>query len=175
MLSFFLEILKISVPALIVAGTVYFLLNRFTNSQYALRLLDIQQQNSKTTLPLKLQAYERLSLLCDRISVASLLNRLRTQGSTVGELKLAMLIALQQEWEHNVTQQIYVSENLWNILKVARDNSSELITKAAEGLDTKADSMELARTLFNFLEQNPAADASLTAQMAIRQEVTTIL
>jgi hypothetical protein len=173
-MTFLLELLKISIPAIVVGGTVWMMLKQYFQSQYQLRLLEHKKQNSETTLPLRLQAYERLSLLCERISIPNLLARLGTDGVTVNDLRTAMLIAIRQEFEHNITQQIYVSENLWSIVKVARDNTAEIVHLIAQKLDPKADVSVYITALFEFLESQQA-DSLLTAQMAIRQEATQVM
>jgi hypothetical protein len=173
-MTFLLELLKISIPAIVVGGTVWMMLKQYFQSQYQLRLLEQKKQNSETTLPLRLQAYERLSLLCERISIPNLLARLGTDGVTVNDLRTAMLIAIRQEFEHNITQQIYVSENLWSIVKVARDNTAEIVHLIAQKLDPKADVSVYIAALFEFLESQEA-DSLLTAQMAIRQEATQVM
>ena len=173
-MTFLLELLKISIPAIVVGGTVWMMLKQYFQSQYQLRLLENKKQNGETTLPLRLQAYERLSLLCERISIPNLLARLGTDGVTVNDLRTAMLIAIRQEFEHNITQQIYVSENLWSIVKVARDNTAEIVHLIAQKLDPKADVSVYIAALFEFLESQQA-DSLLTAQMAIRQEATQVM
>ena len=125
------------------------------------------------TLHLRLAAYERLLILCERIAIPNLIARLRTEGGTSGELRLAMLIAIQQEFEHNVTQQIYVSENLWAILQAARNNTAEIINLVAAKTDVRADQTELIRQMTQFFSEN--TDNSLeTAQNAIRQEAALV-
>lgn len=134
----------------------------------------IQLEKSKSTTPMRFQACERLILLCERISIPNLIMRLRTEGSLANDLRLAMLIAIQQEFEHNVTQQIYVSENLWNILRIARDNTAEIINIAAEKVEPKADSNALISEIFKILTEQQG-DSLLKAQAAIRQEATALL
>ena len=110
-------------------------------------------------------------LLCERISIPNLVSRLRTEGATVNDLRMAMIIAIQQEFEHNTTQQLYVSDKLWNILIVTRNNTADIVNVVAQKLDDKADSDVLINALFTFLsEQN--SDSITKAQAAIRQEVS---
>ena len=134
----------------------------------------MQLEKSKLTMSMRFQACERLILLCERISIPNLIMRLRTEGSSANDLRLAMLIAIQQEFEHNVTQQIYVSENLWNILKIARDNTAEIINIAAEKVELKADSNALISEIFKILTEQQG-DSLSKAQAAIRQEATALL
>jgi hypothetical protein len=174
MKTFLIELVKIAIPALVVGGTVWAMLRQYFRSQHQLRLLEIQKQSAETTLPLRLQAYERLALLCERISIPSLISRLKTDGVTVNDLKTAMLIAIGQEFEHNITQQIYISENLWNILKVARDNTAEMVHIASQKLDPKADVHVYIKALAELLDQQQT-DSLVTAQMAIRKEASLLV
>ena len=158
MIESLIEILKYSVPALIVFATVYYLFRNFLLQQYQLEALKQRQNMNKDIIPLKLQAYERLIMVCERISVDNLAYRLSNTDMGVKELKNAMLIAIQQEYEHNITQQVYVSENLRKILKLAKDQMQDVISRTegntpAEFItniyknisETKADPISYAR------------------------------
>lgn len=152
-LSVILEIIKITVPALIVFFTVHTLLKQYLENQYKLRMVEFKQSQQKTTVPLRLQAYERLSLFCERISIPGLVLRLRTEGMTARELRLSMMIAIQKEFEHNITQQVYVSDNLWKIVSIARDDVLNVINLVFSQTDPHADARAYSNDLFNFLEQ----------------------
>ncbi len=167
-------------PILILTGMgvlAYFMLKYWREQKAqsnSLRWQQLQIEKSKTTLPLRLQAYERLTLLCERITIPNLIKRLRTEGALANDLHLALLIGIQQEFEHNVTQQIYVSENLWNILKIARNNTAEIINIASEKLDPKADSNTLINEIFTLLSEQKG-DSLAKAQAAIRQEAAGLI
>lgn len=159
-----------------VTTAVWWLMKFYFDKKYQLALHLQQAQKPTTTNPtlhLRLAAYERLLILCERITIPNLISRLRTEGGTVGELRLAMLIAIQQEFEHNVTQQIYVSENLWAILQAARNNTAEIINLVASKTDSRAEQTEFIRQMTQFFSEN--SDNSLeTAQNAIRQEAASV-
>ena len=110
-LEVMLEIIKITIPALVVFFTVYTLLKQFMEGQYKTQMLQFKQNQHKTTIPLRLQAYERLSLFCERISIPNLVLRLRNENMTAAELRMALMLGIQHEFEHNITQQVYVSTN----------------------------------------------------------------
>ena len=84
-LSVILELVKITVPALIVFLTVYYLMKHFLENQYQVKMLECKQNQQNTTIPLRLQAYERLSLFCERISIPSLVLRVRGEGMPASE------------------------------------------------------------------------------------------
>ena len=168
-LSALFEILKFTVPALIVYFVVRGLFKEFLQGQQQIRLLEMQQQRTDTTLPMRLQAYERLSLFCERIGVPNLLLRLRTEDMQAGALRLAMLMAVQQEFEHNLTQQVYVSEALWDIIQLARTQTTDLIVTAAENINPEDPAEQLVKALFAESERRNVTPL-LTAQKAIKKE-----
>lgn len=172
--EFILEIIKIAVPALIVFFTVYQLSKQFFEKQYQLKALEYKQKQTSTTVPMKLQAYERLSMFCERIAIPSLLLRLRTENQSAAALRVSMLLAIQQEFEHNITQQLYVSKNLWEIIKFARDETVVTINGIAEKVAPDAEGKELAGTLLNYLstQEGSVLDKAL---IAIKKEAGLIL
>lgn len=169
MLNFIAIVLFIAVFA-VAAYFIFSLTKQYFNNRYQAQLIDLQQQRAQPTLPLRLQACERLILLCERISIPNLISRLRTEGASVNDLRLAMIIAIQQEFEHNITQQLYVSENLWNIIIIARNNTADIVNMVAQKVDAQADSSVLINELFKFLGEQ-SSDSIAKAQAAIRQEV----
>ncbi|MEZ5058504.1 MAG: hypothetical protein R2879_15835 [Saprospiraceae bacterium] len=172
-LSVILEIIKITVPALIVFLTVYYLMKGFFENQRALKHLEIRQASQKQTIPLKLQAYERLALFCERIAIPNLLLRMREEGMTAKDLRISMLLAIQQEFEYNLTQQVYVSEQLWEIIKLARDETVNIVNEVCNELPKEADGRQLAGTLLNLLDgKSTGLDK---AQMAIKKEASLML
>ncbi len=172
-LSTLLEIVKLTVPALIVFLTVYYLLKQYLESQRQLKAMEIKKGQQETTLPLRLQAYERLSLFCDRISIPNLLLRWKKPGMTAAELKYALLLAIQQEYEHNITQQVYVSDQLWQIVKIARDDAVNFISLVADSVDSKARGEEFSEALIQYLStREMAVDKAL---IAIKREAGILL
>lgn len=172
-LSALFEILKFTIPALIVFWTVNSLLGQFLEGQNSMKMLELQRKKQDTTLPLRLQAYERLSLFCERISIPNLILRLRTEDMQSGALRYAMLMAIQQEFEHNITQQVYVSEKLWQIINLAKEDTMTLIGAIAETVDSKSNSKQLSDALINAI--NERRDYPLgTALTAIKKEASVL-
>jgi len=169
-MNFLLEILKFTIPALIVFFTAYFLLKTLLDERQRIDRMMLQQDAQKITLPLRLQAYERLTLLCDRASIHNTLLRIRTPGMRVGDLTGALLLAISQEFEHNTSQQLFVSETLWRIIAIAKDQTLTLVTTAAEGLDPHADAEELVSKIFALLEEQDGPTPLHRAIIAIRME-----
>jgi len=169
-----LEIIKITVPALVVFFTVYYLMKTYLDKQYQLKVLEFRQNQGNTTIPARLQAYERMSLFCERIAIPSLMLRLREEGQTNALLRMAMLLTIQQEFEYNVTQQVYVSEQLWQIIKISRDNTVMDINGLYEQVDPTGPSKELAVMLLSRSESQ-SSNSLNTALLAIKKEASILM
>lgn len=168
-LEVILEIIKITIPALIVFFTVYTLLKQYLASQYKERMLEFKQNQHNTTIPLRMQAYERLSLFCERISIPNLILRLRTDDMNAMELRMALMLGVQQEFEHNITQQVYVSDQLWQIVKIARDDTINIVNLVYNSIDPKADGKDYAGMMFNYLQSREMISTD-KALVAIKKE-----
>src|SRR5690349_12650340 len=114
-----LELLKIIVPTLIVAVGMYYLTTSYINRDYRHKLLELRMNNVKTTLPARLQAYERIILFLERITPSNMLIRLSGASMTAQEYHRLLLVEIRSEFEHNVTQQMYMSEQAWEQVKKA--------------------------------------------------------
>lgn len=129
-LTYILEIIKIALPAFIVFFTVYTLFKQFLEGQIKLKSLENQQNNTNHSFPAKIQAMERLVLLMERIRINNLLLRLDNGQLTPKELRAVMLLGIQQEFDHNVSQRLYVSEKLWEILTLTRFEITQIIAES---------------------------------------------
>lgn len=126
----------------------------------------IASQGDQGRQALQLQAYERLSLLLERIAVQNMLLRRPAGELSAQQYCASLLLTIREEFEHNVTQQVYVSDQLWQIILQARDNVSQLIVRAAEGAES---GKQVANRLLH-MSQNQPSDPIALAQRAIRQE-----
>ncbi|MCB0526851.1 MAG: hypothetical protein R2791_03865 [Saprospiraceae bacterium] len=165
-----LELLKYTIPGLVVFATAYYLLKLYLDDRLRTELAAQRSESMKITLPLRLQAYERLILLCDRVSIQNALLRIRMPGMTVGDLRGALLLAISQEFDHNTSQQLYVSDTLWKIITFARNETLSTVGETEPGLDPKADAGELVAALFRVLEEKGDSSPLQKAMVAIRTE-----
>jgi hypothetical protein len=156
------DILKITIPALIVFFTAWILLRNMIKNDQDKRRQELILQNSRTVTPIKLQAYERIVLFLERISLESLLLRVSTPDISAKQLHSAMLSAIRSEFEHNLSQQIYMSQQAWEVVRNARSNMIKLINSEAENLTPDATGMALSKKLLEKimeLEQEPTRAA----------------
>lgn len=168
-MEFFLDILKLTLPGLMVGATAYLLLKALLDERQRIDLSLLRNDAQKVTLPLRLSAYERLMLLCDRADVVNTMLRVRMPGMKVRELRGVLLMAINQEFEHNVSQQLYVSDTLWQIIRMAKNNTLALVTLTGPELDPNADSELLANALLKTVEEQTITPLQ-TAIMAVRTE-----
>jgi hypothetical protein len=150
------------VPAVLVLVTAFYLIRKFLDNQHKLRLIEARLQTQKDLLPLKLQAYERLTLFLERIAPNNLLGRVYQPGMTVREFHLELLSVIKQEFEHNVTQQIYVSPQAWHAVRRAREDVVRLINTSAAGADPQGKGAELNKRIFESIlseEEQPTQKA----------------
>jgi hypothetical protein len=143
----FYDILKITIPALLVLLTAWILLRNLMKNDQDKRRQEIVLQNSRTVTPIKLQAYERIVLFLERISLESLLVRVSTSGMTAAQLHSALLTTIRSEFEHNLSQQIYMSPQAWEVVRNARSNMIKIINSEFEKKPLPATSMEFSRRL----------------------------
>jgi hypothetical protein len=141
------DILKITIPALIVFFTSYFLLRNMIRNDQDKRRQELILQNGRTVMPIRLQAYERIILFLERISLESMLVRVNTREMTSGQLHSALLATIRSEFEHNLSQQIYMTQQAWEVVKNARSNMIKIINSEAEKMPANSTGMALSKKL----------------------------
>jgi hypothetical protein len=162
----FWEILKIVLPALIVFITAYFLFRDMLENDQRRREFEFRVLRTKEITPIKLQAYERLTLFLERISPESMLVRHSPHETTVAGYHEILLNIVRQEYEHNLSQQIYVSPLLWETIRGAKEKLITIINSSAEELDQKSPGYELSKKIFNnYLDEDPAPVALALADL----------
>lgn len=170
-----LEILKYIIPAFIVLFATTAIVRRFLNAENQKRQIDIFGKSQDITLPLRLQAYERLVLFLERMSPRNLIPRVYDSEMTVRDLQSAMITTIRSEYEHNLSQQIYVSKNAWETLKSAKEQEMAVINRISETLNPEASARELH---IRILEVIAHANTELPSEMAIQiltAEVKTVM
>lgn len=174
MMEILLELLKYTIPALVVFLTVYVMLRQYFNFEARAKELDFKAGHRNVTLPLRLQAYERLTVLCERISLPNLILRIRTNSMTASDLQIALQVAIRQELDHNVAQQMYVSPELWQIITLAKNDAINTVNHVAKQMPAGASGLDYSRELFRHLNEKDATGLD-QALLGIKKEVSTIL
>lgn len=147
-------------PAIIVGIIAYYFFHLHTKNEDARRNFLLQKENQKLALPLRLQAYERMTLFLERINPQQLLFRIPPKNMTRKDYENLLVRSIEEEFEHNIAQQVYLSEKLWTIIKTAKVATIQIIRKAGnneEIADGNAMASHIITELIN--KQTPSASA----------------
>lgn len=142
------ELLKLIIPAAAVLYGMYLVVQGFLNRELASRQIDIRGKSIETILPLRLQAYERICLLLERLSPQNLLLRVGNAGLSARDYQRVLLDEIRNEFNHNVAQQVYMSEAVWVLVKNSKEDLVVLINEAATSLPAEATGLDLAKRVF---------------------------
>ena len=145
----FFDLLKITLPSLLMLILVYFIVGGFFRNSEKREKLKVIRGNQKLITPIRLQAYERLVLLLERISPESLVMRADYPARTCKQLHSELLQTIRAEFEHNLSQQLYVSVEAWNSVRSAKNYSVALINNAIKGMEDEAPAIELSRRILD--------------------------
>ena len=161
-------ILVAVLATLALAGGIFYLLaKRYFDHQQKQQLLQMQLDGRRETLkvvtPIRLQAYERMALFLERISPNSLVLRCYQPGMDLRLLQGVMTKNIRDEWEHNLSQQVYLSEELWARIREAKDEMVNLVNSAAVSLADTSDPTRLAATIFASAADHTPVDGALEA------------
>jgi hypothetical protein len=141
------DILKISIPAILVIVTAWLVIRSTVKTDQDRRKQELVLQNSKTIIPIRLQAYERIILFLERISLESLLVRVSTPDMTATQLHSALLTTIRAEFEHNLSQQIYMTPQAWEVVRNARSNTIKLINTEIEKMHPNSTGIAFSKRL----------------------------
>jgi len=144
---FFLHLIKILIVlALIFTGV--FLLLRYYLKQSRKQIIPASTgESQKIILPLRLQAYERVVLFLERIFPSTLILRLNKPDLSSMQLQSLLVKTIRDEFEYNLSQQIYISSTSWELVKNAKEETVRLINQAAAKTTENTPSSELARII----------------------------
>lgn len=151
-----------AIPALITGGIAYYFFKQHIENEYERRRYQLQRAMQKESFPIRLQAYERMALYLERITPSKLLIRVHPTSSNKESYENLLIATIEQEFEHNLSQQIYVTDDCWSIITAAKNATIQLIRKAAmlEKTDTANKLREVVLT--ETMEKRPPSSAALS-------------
>ena len=174
-ISIILDILKYTIPAVVVLISSSLIVRRFLITQTQRKQLAIFQEGQSTTLNLRLQAYERLVILIERISPRNLIPRLYDPAMTVFDLQQAMIFTITAEFEHNLSQQIYVSKNVWETVKSVKEQEINMVHQIGNTMDANAPAKELHARILDFVNRGDGESPTDVALFMLNDEVKKVL
>ncbi len=173
-LNLVLEILKYVIPSLVVMFTAIYLIKMFLDNDQKKRIFELKLSNHKIITPVKLQACERLMLLLERILPENLILRVNQPGMKAAELHGNLLKNIRDEFDHNLSQQLYISTLTWDLIRSAREEMVRVINTAFAEAGDCADASVFALQIFKIVSElhtNPV----IRAQKALKEEIKNYL
>jgi hypothetical protein len=155
-----IELLSYTLPAIITGVVAYYFFNLHTKNEEGRRRYLLNKDTQKDSLPLRLQAFERMTLFLERINPGKLLIRLSPNSEDKNDYENLLISSIEQEFEHNLTQQIYMSDECWTVIVTAKNATIQMIrrTNMSDRVDT---ANKLREVIMNDLmdKQSPSAVA----------------
>ena len=168
-----LEILKYTVPALVVFLTVLVMMRKWAKNEESRRKSEFNMHISDEILPIRLQAYERSILLLERVSPESMIMRLSRNDYTARQLVQELLTNITSEFDHNIAQQTYMSTEAWEKMKAAKNQVINLINDTAKEVNPDAKGTTLGKLMLERLTELKSPPTQIAIDF-LKQEVKTL-
>lgn len=169
-----MEILAYSIPALVVLAATWLVMHKLFNNEQEKRLWELKRLSQKEISPIRLRAYERLTLLLERTTPDRMLMEMNLQEMTIPQVQQQLFRTIRLEYDHNLSQQIYVSDEVWDKIIHARDEMGAFVTAMAAGMPEGSSTLDYAKTLITAYSTNGETPNSL-ALSALKEEAKTLL
>ncbi len=164
------NILLVLIPSLAVFLTSFFSIRFFIKNEQKKQLLELKHNSRSVIAPLRLQAYERMALLLERIDLNRLVIKMNNPELNAMQFQILLTSSIRSEFEHNLSQQIYFSTDLWNLIKTAEETTINIVNQSAAQLSADAPSLELAKLiLMRVAESVPTAQAMAALKAEIQE------
>lgn len=157
-----LELLLNLIPAFLVGAIAYYFFKKHIENEERRRRFLLQKDMQKETFPLRLQAYERMALFLERIAPSKLLTRINPTSSNKEDYETLLIANIEQEFEHNLSQQIYVSDECWTIITAAKNATIQLIRKANMLEKTDTSNALREKVLTELMDKQSPSKAALS-------------
>ncbi|MEO9482128.1 MAG: hypothetical protein ABJG47_01725 [Ekhidna sp.] len=158
------DLLKITIPAALMLYLAYLLVRSFLQKQLDEIAFSVRQKNQEIVVPIRLQAYERIVLLLERITPSNLISRLSSSDYTAEEFQQILIHEIRNEFNHNLSQQVYMSDSAWTYVTTAVEQTISIVNSSTNSLDEKAKGFDLARAIL----ENTAGEEMDTPKQAIK-------
>ena len=171
-MEYITDFLQLLVPAALVLYAVYLLVRNFLQRDFDKKLVELKISNNDTILPLRLQAYERICLLLERISPNNMLLRLSDPAFNALQFQQLVQKEIREEFNHNLAQQIYMSPEAWEKVRATVNELVAIVNDAGEGLTIEHNSVDLSQRIFDrmiALDRDPVGEALQMVKKEIQQ------
>ena len=186
-MSEFIEILKYTIPSVVILLTAYFMFKRFIdwNTETYKQIInslekssknpveDVKYKEKESVISLRLQAYERVLLYLERINPVNLVVREIEPKLTAAQYSKKLLNIVQNEFDHNITQQLYISNDVWTLVKNAKEEVLSLINTAAKNVEPDEPAVKLAEKILD-INSTKETDPVENAILALKSEMKSV-
>jgi hypothetical protein len=175
MLVQILEILKYILPSVVVLIATTMIVNKFLVKEIERKQLSIFAQNSDSAMKLRLQAYERLTIFVERINAKSLISRYYVQQATAQDVQIAMVQGIRAEYEHNLSQQLYVSHEVWQTITTVMEQEITMINRIGASCEMGASATEFIKKISEYIVNTESTIPTDIALETLNKEAKRIL
>ncbi len=163
-----LQLFAFLLPAVVTGAVAFYFFRLHTRNEEGRRRFLLQKDTQKQALPIRLQAYERMALFLERISIPNLVVRVAPKSKNKADYENLLIKQIETEFDHNLSQQIYMSDECWNIIKAAKSATIQIIRSA--GMSESDTSDKLREDILNktMEKQSPSA----TALAFVKKEIS---
>lgn len=162
-----LQLFAYLLPAVVTGVVAFYFFKMHTKNEEGRRRFLLHKDSQKNTLPIRLQAYERMALFLERISMTNLVVRVAPKSADKSEYESLLIRTIENEFEHNLSQQIYMTDECWNVIKAAKNATIQAIRKSAVSEAESAD--KLREDLLNDTMEKTSPSA--TALSFVKKEI----
>ena len=168
------EILKYCIPALCVLLATWLVMRQFYKAESEKRLWELKSLAQKEISPVRLRAYERLALLLERTTPEHMLLELNLGELTVLQVQQHLMRTIRMEYEHNASQQVYVSAEVWAMITNAKEQTVAFVNTIAQQLPAESTALDYAKMLITAYATNGDTPNEIALQ-ALKKEAQTLL
>lgn len=169
-----IEILKYSIPALVVLLATWIVMHKFYKNEEQKRLWELKRLSQKEISPIRMRAYERLSLLLERTTPEHMLVEMDLSAMTILQVQQRLMQTLRLEYDHNLSQQIYVSDEVWEQIVTAKEQMIAFVNSVAQQMPTGSTALDYAKTLITAYASN-GETANDKALQSLKDEARSLL
>lgn len=157
-ISFLTSAASFALGGIVSVVVAYLLIKNDVQNYFRFKSLTIKKESHTDVFPIRLQAHERLIIFIDRINPPNLLLRLHQPGISLAALQTLVLNEIKSEYQHNITQQLYIDTLSWNVVRKLKDDTVAMINNAVKGLPENASGVDLSKKVLHHmstLAENP--------------------
>ena len=169
-----MEILKYCLPALIVLLATWLVLFKMLREERDKREFELRKASHKEALPIRLRGYARLAILLERTTPEHMLRDMDIANLTVQQLQILLMKKVRLEFDHNLSQQVYVSDSVWEAVILVEEEMISFIAAGAKNFAPDSPALPYAQQLITVYSSNGQTPNQL-AQIKLREEARSIM